>query len=135
MKRLIGILFFVFLFLVVFLSQAVSLYTDWLWFQEVGFTQVFKTALAFKLTLAIVFGGLFFLLVYFNVKLAAKTPTGVRFSDEETAIELPSLELVDPLLKRLLLPVAILLGLFAAPQAASQWKSLLLFLNSVPFGL
>ncbi|MCZ6625135.1 MAG: UPF0182 family protein [Deltaproteobacteria bacterium] len=135
MKRFAGILFFVFLFLVVFLSQAVSLYTDWLWFQEVGFTQVFKTALAFKLTLAIVFGGLFFLLVYFNVKLAAKTPTGVRFSDEETAIELPSLELVDPLLKRLLLPVAILLGLFAAPQAASQWKSLLLFLNSVPFGL
>lgn len=135
MKRFAGILFFVFLFLVVFLSQAISLYTDWLWFQEVGFTQVFKTALAFKLTLAVVFGGLFFLLVYFNVKLAAKTPTGVRFSDEETAIELPSLELVDPLLKRLLLPVAILLGLFAAPQAASQWKSLLLFLNSVPFGL
>lgn len=135
MKGLVGILFFVFLFLVVFLSQAISLYTDWLWFQEVGFTQVFKTALAFKLALAVVFGGLFFLLVYFNVKLAAKTPTGVRFSDEENAIELPSLELVDPLLKRLLLPVAILLGLFAAPQAASQWKSLLLFLNSVPFGL
>jgi uncharacterized membrane protein (UPF0182 family) len=39
------------------------------------------------------------------------------------------------LLQRLLFTVAIVLGLFAASQAASQWESLLLFLNSVPFGL
>ena len=135
MRGLLGILFFALLFLIVFLGQAISLYTDWLWFQEVGFTQVFTTTLTFKLILALVFGGLFFLVVYFNIKLAARSPGGIRFLDSENAIELPSPELVDPFLQRLLLPVALLLGLFAAPQAASHWESLLLFLNSVPFGL
>jgi uncharacterized protein len=123
MRRLTGPFFFAVLFVIVFFGQAISLYTDWLWFQEVGFTQVFTVSLTFKLILALVFGGLFFLLVYFNVKLAAQAPRGVTFLDQENAIELPSPELVDPLLQRLLLPVAILLGLFAASQAA-PWGSL-----------
>jgi uncharacterized protein len=135
MRRLTGLFFFAVLFLIVFFGEAISLYTDWLWFQEVGYTQVFTTSLTFKLILALVVGGLFFLLVYFNIKLAAQAPRGVTFLDQENAIELPSPELVDPLLQRLLLPVAVLLGLFAASLAASQWESLLLFFNSVPFGL
>jgi len=135
MKRLTGLLFFAVLLFIVFFGQAISLYTDWLWFQEVGYAQVFTTSLTFKIILALVFGGLFSLLVYFNIKLAAQAPRGVNFLDQESAIELPSPELVDPLLQRLLLPVAILLGFFAGPQAASHWESLLLFLNSVPFRL
>jgi uncharacterized membrane protein (UPF0182 family) len=135
MRRLTGLFFFAVLLFIVFFGQAISLYTDWLWFQEVGYAQVFTTSLTFKIILALVFGGLFSLLVYFNIKLAAQAPRGVTFLDQESAIELPSPELVDPLLQRLLLPVAILLGLFAGPQAASQWESLLLFLNSAPFGL
>jgi uncharacterized membrane protein (UPF0182 family) len=135
MRRLTGLFFFAVLFLIVFFGEAISLYTDWLWFQEVGYTQVFTTSLTFKLILALIVGGLFFLLVYFNIKLAAQAPRGATFLDQENAIELPSPELVDPLLQRLLFPVAILLALFAASQAASQWESLLLFLNSVPFGL
>ncbi|MEK6600291.1 MAG: UPF0182 family protein, partial [Candidatus Binatota bacterium] len=97
--------------------------------------QIFTTTLTFKLTLGLVFGALFFLLIYFNVKLAAHAPRNIRFLEQENAIELPSPELVDPLIQRLLLPVAILLGLFAGPQAASHWQSLLLFFNSVPFGI
>ena len=135
MRKLTGLFFFAVLLLIVFFGQAISLYTDWLWFQEVGYTQIFTTTLTFKLTLGLVFGGLFFLLIYFNVKLAAHAPRNIRFLEQENAIELPSPELVDPLVQRLLLPVAILLGFFAAAQAASHWESLLLFLNSVPFGL
>ena len=135
MRRLTGLFFFAVLFLIVFFGQAISLYTDWLWFQEVGYSQVFTTSLTSKLILALVFGGFFPVLVYFNIKLAAQAPRGIVSFDPENAIELPSPELVDPILQRLLLPVAILLGLFAAPLAASQWESLLLFLNSVPFGL
>ena len=135
MRRLTGLFFFAVLLFFVFFGQAISLYTDWLWFQEVGYAQVFTTSLTFKIILALVFGGIFSLLVYFNIKLAAQAPRGVTLLDQENAIELPSPELVDPLLQRLLLPVAILLGFFAALQAASHWESLLLFLNSVPFGL
>ena len=134
MKKLSVVFFFVVFFLIVFLGQAISLFTDWLWFQEVGFVQVFRTALTYKLILGIVFGGLFALVIYFNIKIAAQGSKGIRYSNEENAIELPSPELVDPVLQRLLLPVAILLGLFAAPASASQWESFLLFFNSVSFG-
>lgn len=135
MRKLTGLFFFAVLFLIVFFGQAISLYTDWLWFQEVGYTQIFVTSLTFKFFLGLVFGGLFALLLYFNIKLAAHAPRNIRFLEQENVIELPSPELVDPLLQRLLLPVAILMGFFAGPQAAGQWKSLLLFLNSVPFGI
>ena len=91
MRRLTGLFFFAVLFLIVFFSQAISLYTDWLWFQEVGFAQVFTTVLTFELILAVVFGGLFALLLYLNVKLASRVrrPQGRGASiDQENAIEL-----------------------------------------------
>ncbi len=135
MKKLTRLFFFALVLLVIFFSQAISLYTDWLWFQEVGYTEIFTTTLTLKLILGLVFGGLFFLLIYFNLKLAAHAPRNIRFLEQENAIELPSPELVDPLVQRLLLPVALVLGLFAGPQAADHWQSLLLFFNSVPFGL
>jgi uncharacterized membrane protein (UPF0182 family) len=121
MKRLTGLFFFAVLLFIVFFGQAISLYTDWLWFQEVGYTQVFTTSLTLKITLALAFGGLFSLLVYFSIKLAAQAPRGVTSFDPENAIEFPSPELVDPLLQRLLLPVAILLVFFAGPHEASHW--------------
>jgi len=79
MRRLPGYVLFISLLLLLFFGQAISLYTDWLWFQELGFTQVFTTILTFKFVLALLVGGLFSLLVYFNVKLAAHAPRSVRF--------------------------------------------------------
>lgn len=134
MRRFIGFLFFAVLLLFLFLSRATSLYTDWLWFHEVGFSRVFTTILTFELILGIVFGGLFALLLYLNVKLASRA-SGYADIVEQSVIELPSPDVVDPLLRRLLLPAAIVLGLFAASHAAGHWKSFLLFLNWVPFGL
>ena len=134
MRRFIGFLFFAVLLLFWFLGRAISLYTDWLWFHEVGFSRVFTTILTFELILGIVFGGLFALLLYLNVKLASRA-SGYADIVGQSVIELPSPDVVDPLLRRLLLPAAIVLGLFAASHAAGHWKSFLLFLNWVPFGL
>ncbi|HEV8343176.1 MAG TPA: UPF0182 family protein, partial [Candidatus Binatia bacterium] len=92
MRRLSSYFLFVFFLLVLFFGQAISLYTDWLWFQEVGYTEIFTTTLTFKLLLALVFGGLFSLLLYFNIKLAAHAPRNIRFLEQENAIELPSPE-------------------------------------------
>jgi uncharacterized membrane protein (UPF0182 family) len=135
MRRFRGLLLFLLLFVALSLSQAVSFYTDWLWFKEVGFTQIFTTKLTVQLLLALLSGGFFFLLVYLNVKAAAQLHRGARFIDQENVIELPSPELVDPLLRKILLPACLLLGFFAAPQGAGLWESLLLFLNSGPFGI
>jgi hypothetical protein len=120
--------------LVLFLGRVISLYTDWLWFHEVGFSQVFRTILTFELILGIVFGGLFALLLYVNVKLASRG-SGYGYTSGPSVIELPSPDLVDPLLQRLLLPVSVVLGFFVATHAASHWKTFLLFLHWVPFEL
>ena len=134
MKGLIGLLFLAVLLVFLFFGRTISLYTDWLWFHEVGFSQVFTTVLTFELILGVFFGGLFALLLYYNVKLASRA-SGDAHIVEQSVIKLPSSDLVDPLLRRWLLPVVIVLGFFAASHAAGHWKSLLLFFNSVPFAL
>ncbi|MGH7826410.1 MAG: UPF0182 family protein, partial [Candidatus Binatia bacterium] len=131
---MVSLIFFAIFFLLVFVGPAISLYTDWLWFQETGYVQVFTTSLTYKVVLAIIFGALFALLLYLNVKLAAHAPRGSRLTVQDNVIELPSPEIVDPLLRRLLLPGALLLGLFAGPQAGAQWETALFFVNSASFG-
>src|SRR5688500_9996511 len=135
MKGLGGIFLFVIFLVLISVRQLISVYVDWLWFQEVGYTQVFTTSLIFKTLLALLGGGFFALLIYANARIAARAVRGIRFLDQENFIELPSPELIDPLVQRLLLPAALVLGLFAAPQAASHWESFLLLLNPTSFGL
>jgi uncharacterized membrane protein (UPF0182 family) len=130
-----SLVLFALFFIIVFVGPAISLYTDWLWFQEVGFAQVFTTSLTYKVILAVIFGALFGLLLYVNVKWAAETPRGPRFTAQDNVIELPSPDLVDPLLRRLLLPGALLVAIFAGPQAGSHWETALLFFNAGSFGL
>jgi uncharacterized membrane protein (UPF0182 family) len=135
MKGLGGIFLFVIFLVLISLRQLISLYVDWLWFQEVGYTQVFTTSLFFKAILALLGAGIFALLIYVNARIAARTVRGIRFLDQENFLDLPRPELIDPLVQRLLLPAALVLGLFAAPQAASHWESFLLLLNPTSFGL
>jgi hypothetical protein len=135
MKGLGGILLFVIFLALISIRQLISLYVDWLWFQEVGYTQVFTTSLLAKTVLALSGGALFALLIYVNIKIAARLIRGMRFVEQDNVIDLPSPELIDPAIRRLLLPGALLLGFFAAPQAASQWESFLLILNPTSFGL
>ncbi|HEX9662190.1 MAG TPA: UPF0182 family protein [Candidatus Binatia bacterium] len=135
MRRFAGILVFIVFVLLLFFRQAIGLYVDWLWFTEVGYTQVFTTSLTYKFMLGLVAGLFVAAFLYLNVKIAAFMPSGVRVSEAENVIELPPTELIDPLLRRLLLPAALFIGLMAAPQAASNWELLPLFLNPAPFSL
>ena len=135
MRGFAGIIVFIVFVLLLFFRQAIGLYVDWLWFTEVGYTQIFTTSLTYKFMLGLVAGLFVAAFLYLNVKIAAVIPSGVRVSETENVIELPPTELIDPLLRRLLLPAALFIGLMAAPQAASNWELLPLFLNPAPFSL
>ena len=135
MRGFAGIIVFIVFVLLLFFRQAIGLYVDWLWFTEVGYTQVFTTSLTYKFMLGLVAGLFVAAFLYLNVKFAAFMPHGFRVSEAENVIELPPTELIDPLLRRLLLPAALFIGLMAAPQAASNWELLPLFLNPAPFSL
>jgi hypothetical protein len=135
MRGLGGVILLVIVFGLMFFRQAVGLYVDWLWFLDLGYSQLFTTVLSYKTILGAVTGGLFALLIYLNLKIASSTSGDFRYAGAVNIIELPPPELIDPLFKRFLLPGALLFGLMAAPQGATHWEQAALFLNPVPFNL
>ncbi len=135
MRRFGGVFLLILVVVVMFFRQVIGLYVDWLWFQDVGYAQIFATILSYKTLLGASSGGLFALLIYVNLKIASSASAGFRYSGADNIIELPPPELIDPLFKRLLLPGALFLGLMAAPQGAANWEQAALFLNAVPFNL
>ena len=134
MRKSIGLIVLGAFILFSLFGEAIYLYTDYLWFREVGYAGVFTKTLWIKVLLGVVSGVLFFALFYVNIKLAARLRDGVVPLRSQNP-EIPGPEELDPLIRRLLLPVALVLGFLAAPQAASHWQSVLLFFNGVPFGI
>ena len=109
MRRFGGVFLLILVVVVMFFRQVIGLYVDWLWFQDVGYAQIFATILSYKTMLGASSGGLFALLIYVNLKIASSASAGFRYSGTDNIIELPPPELIDPLFKRLLLPGALLL--------------------------
>jgi hypothetical protein len=125
------------LFLLLFVpavgSALVEFYTDWLWFEEVGFESVFlRTLVAEIATGAVAFAvALGFLAL--NLHLALRTLRRRQFSVMTDAG--PTVIDVDPgRMKPLLYGAATLAALFIGFYAASRWETALLYLYAVPFG-
>ncbi len=134
MRKSIGLILLGAFLLFSLFGEAIYLYTDYLWFGEIGYSGVFTKTLWIKILLGVTSGVLFFALVYVNIKLAARIREGV-IPLKSTNPEVPGPEELDPLIRRLLLPVALVLGFLAAPQAAMHWESALLYFNGAPFGI
>lgn len=85
-----------------FIGQVVPLYTDWLWFQEVGYSQVFLTMLSYRggLFTAVALGVLIFL--YVNLTFAARTARPDVLWELEDQLGLPGRVVIEPLIKRLI---------------------------------
>ena len=130
--RLIGPILLVFIVLGL-AGQLLPLYTDYLWFQEVRFPSVFTTILGTKAVLALAAGLAFALLVYVNVRVAARSTPGDVLVELEDPLGLPSRLIIEPLFRRLLLPGALFLGFLAGSQAVREWETFLRFLNAQPF--
>jgi len=131
-RSIIGPILVVFVLLNV-AAQVLPLYTDYLWFQEVRLTSVFTTILSLKAILGLVAGLFVALFLYLNVRLAARPTPGDVLVELEDPLGLPSRLVIEPLVRKFLLPVALVLGFLAAMQAASQWETVIRFLNAQPF--
>ena len=76
-------------------GQAVPLYTDWLWFQEVRFTGIYATMLSLKILLGASAGLVVFLTLYLNL-LATRAGRGpVVEVPGDDLTQLPSWSLVS----------------------------------------
>src|SRR5262245_23168505 len=129
-----GLWLFVLLMAAGALGQAVPLYTDWLWFKEVGFTQVFTTRLALNGWLFIGLGLVVFGFLYVNLSVAARTAPPDVLWELEDQLGLPGRAILEPLVRRLLLPVIAVIAIVAGMRASGGWDTMLLYANAMPFG-
>ncbi|WP_370287708.1 UPF0182 family protein [Nocardioides sp.] len=114
------------------LTAFASIYTDRLWFKEVGFTSVFSTLLWTKVGLFLVFGSIMAGVVAVNMYLAFRYRPLFRMSGGDASVERYR-DAVTPIRTWLLVAVSAVVGLFAGTSALGQWRTYLLWSNAESF--
>jgi uncharacterized membrane protein (UPF0182 family) len=110
-------------------SWGVGLYTDYLWFESMGYTGVFLTIIKSKIILALVGGAVFFAFAYLNATIASRSYAVSRTKDEETEIILP--ENLNSILTGIILAAS----LFFSISLTGTWEVVLRYLNKEPFNI
>ena len=126
-------LFFAALLIFTGVPSFAEFYTDWLWYQELGYEQIFLKSLSAQATTGLLVGGTVFVILWLNLRLSLRqlrrrefaiaTPDGPRIITVDTGRMRSVIYLAA-------LAVAGLLGLFSA----SSWPTWLYAANAVPFG-
>jgi uncharacterized protein len=116
------------------LGQLIPLYTDWLWFQEVGFSQVFTTLLTLRGWLVIGVAAAVFIFLFLNLSLAVRSAPPDVLWELEDQLGLPGRAILEPLVRRLLVPVLSVIALLAGLRASGAWDTLAEYLHATPFG-
>jgi uncharacterized membrane protein (UPF0182 family) len=108
-------------------------YTDFLWFDELGLTSVWRSVLGTKIALGVIFTLMFFALLWANLAIADLiAPTFRPLGPEEQLIERYH-EAVGQRAGLVRAAIAGAFALIAGPGAAREWDSWTLFRNHVPF--
>ena len=108
-------------------------YTDWLWYREVGYEQVFLRALTARATTGMVTGLAVFGLLWLNLHLALRTLRSREFTI--STAEGPRVISVDTRrLRSLVLAGAFIVSIVAGLYSGSHWDTWLYYLHAVPFG-
>ncbi len=110
-----------------------DLFTDYLWYQQLGFAEVLRTRLVTQLVLFLLGGAVMAAAVWVSLSAAYRTrPIYAPTTPEQASLDRYR-ETLEPLRRLVAIAVPATLGLFAGSAAAAQWQNVLLFLNSQPF--
>src|SRR3954453_15155679 len=130
----VGVLVGVFL-LFTLLGWGIDAYTDYLWFNEVDFVNVFSSVLLTRLVLFLVIGAAVALIIGANLYLAYRLRPLLRpHSAEQATLERYRM-VIAPRLGTWITVICVIIGFFAGLSAQSRWKDWMLFQNAQPFGL
>src|SRR5213594_3508985 len=115
-------------------AQLVPLYTDWLWFQEVGYTEVFTKTLAMRGSLFLGLALAVLVFLYVNLTSAARTAAPDVIWELEDQLGLPGRVVIEPLIRRFQPVVLFAISLVAGLRATVHWETLLRYFNALEFG-
>lgn len=120
--------------LLLFGSAFVGLWTDWLWFKDLGFATIFSTILWTRVKIGILFGVLFFAIIYSNLWYARR----IAPPPSPAGIEQQLIERLGSLARRgigiLIFAGSVVISAMVGFEAATHWYEWLMYMHSVPFG-
>jgi len=108
-------------------------YTDYLWFDSLGFTSVWSELLASRVLLGVIFTGLFFVLLWVNLLVADRIAPRFRPSGPEEELLERYFEVVGRRTGLVRAAVALIFALIAGAGVSQQWNNWLLFTHRVDF--
>lgn len=111
-----------------------GVYTDLLWFNQIGFSEVFWTERIAKLLIFLAGFLIMAVGVYFSIRAAYKArPVYAPDNAREDNLGRYQAQL-EPIRRVVMVGVPVVFGLFAGTAAMAQWEKVMLFLYRVPFG-
>ena len=125
-KHLTRISFIGFFVVFILFSSIVAFVTDWWWFSEVGYTQIFITSLIAKITLFSAVGifAAVFLLVNFSLAIRSTHSTSSGWP----------INVDNLLIKKLTIVASLVIAFFFGLVAATNWQDVLKFISGAAFG-
>lgn len=120
--------------IVAFVFAASRIWTEVLWFDQLGYLNVFTTEVFTKVGLFIAAGAIFGALVWLALFLAYRSrPIYPPVTAKQQNLDRYR-QSIEPLRRLLMWAVPIIVGLFAGSAAASQWTTFQLWINQESFG-
>ena len=110
-----------------------QVYTEILWFDQLGYLNVFATQNIARAGLFVVAAALVAALLWISMRVAYRSRpiTAADATDDNLRRYQQAFE---PVRRIAMIAVPVLFGLFTASTIASQWETVLLFFHQVPFG-
>jgi uncharacterized protein len=132
--RLSGIPLLVLVFAILIgVPRMAGFYTDWLWFEEVGFRQVLVRSITAQAMTGLLTGLAAFAILWINLRIALRALRPREFMI--ATAQGPQVITIDPKKVRpLVSAAALLVALMVGMFGSSQWDTWLFFLHATPFG-
>lgn len=123
------------LFLITSIRGLAGFYTDYLWFDSLGFVSIWKSVLWAKFLLGAVFTAVFFLLLWLNLYIADKLAPKVRAPGPEDELAQKWQSLMGRKVGLIRGGISAVFALVAGVGVSAQWEDWLFFSNRVDFNV
>lgn len=134
-RRIIGaVIIIALLVLLASLRGLLTLYTDFLWFDDLERTSIWTGILSAQVVLSVVFVAIFFVLAWINLVIADRIAPALRPPGPEEELLARWHETIGRRNGLVRFIIAGFFALVAGAGAAAQWNEWLLFTNPISFG-
>ena len=110
-------------------------YTDFLWFRALDLSSVWRTTLMARISLGLLFTGLFFVLMWLNLVIADRLAPRFRPAGPEQELLERYQELVGRRAGLIRIVASLIFALIVGAGVSNEWRSWLLFINRESFGV